>query len=187
MRKSLCPAVIALVLLAATPARAQLRTDASALRQSATTNLGGTGTGFSLNKLFSPAHFRMGHSFEMTAGSYGGSGYSLGVYTNSLMWQFNQKLAARVDMSVATSPFGNAPLGFGRTPETAGARFFVQNAELAYRPSKNVELHMSYRQSPYGGYASPYGYGGYGYAPGGSSSARVQYGAQDLFWQNAPR
>ena len=182
MRNAACLLGFVFVLAVAAPAQAQLRQDAREIAAQATPRLYDAGTGFTLNKLFSPNHFRMAHSYEFSAGSMGGSGYSMGLYTNSLMWQFNQKLAARVDVGVAHSPFGNAP-GFGQsaTGEQQPFKVFLQNAEVAYRPVSNLELRFSYRQSPYGSFCSPYGYAPYG-APLGLRA----HGAQDpLFWRDA--
>ena len=142
------------------PAEAQLRTEAQT--EKAPVKLYDQGdTGFHLNELFSPEHFQMSHSFEMSAGSWGG-GYSYGMYTNSLKWQFNQKLAARVDVSYMQD-FGGT-LGMQRSAGLStrnGGRLFLRNAEIAYRPAENVQLHLQVRQSPYGSYMSPYGQGMY--------------------------
>ncbi len=188
MRHLACLLGFIVVLSLAVPAQAQLRQDARTIAAQSTPRLYDAGTSFTLNKLFSPQHFRMGQSYEFSAGSMGGNGYSLGMYTNSLMWQFNQKLAARVDLSVAHSPFGNAP-GFQHTAvgqEGQPFRFFVQNAEIAYRPSENMQLHFSFRQSPYGSFYSPYGYSPYGASPYDRGyGARMQMGNDPLFWRDA--
>ena len=162
------------------PAQAQLRQDAPA--QQAPVKLYDQNTpSFTLNSLFSPEHFRMGHSYEMSFGSFGGNSASMGMYTNSMMWQFNQKLAARVDVAFAHSPFGGNALG-----ESQGGRVFLRNAEVAYRPNENMQLHFSMRQSPYGsymgGYGSPYGrYSPYG---GSAFNASFSSGPRDLFWND---
>ena len=65
---------------------------------------------------------------------------------------------------------------------------FLRNAELAYRPTDNAVLHLSVRQSPYGTYAAPYGYGGYGYgAYGGYGQTSFGLGVgdtDDLFFRD---
>ena len=185
MRKPLALVCVTVALAAAAPVHAQTRAEAQTLRQQQTSaRLYDAGTGFTLNKLFSPQHFRMGHSVEFTSGSFGGQGYSLGMYTNTLAWQFD-KVAARVDVSAARSfgggAFGGNALGFGANglgQDPNATKVFVQNAEIAYRPTSNVQLHLAYRQSPYGAYASPYGYGGYG-------AARLGTAPADLFWRDA--
>lgn len=171
-----------------TPVQAQLRD--TALEQRAPSKLYNTSksSGFTLNKFFDPAHFRMSQSAEFSASSFGGRTSSLGMFTNSMMWQFNDKMAARVDVSVAYSP--NAGTLSNSSGNLAGgnAQVFVRNAEFAYRPSENVQLHVSFSQSPYGSYGSPYGY--YGYRPyyGSRSFMSASFGRDnDLFWNDGAR
>ena len=166
------------------PAQAQLRQDV--ISETAPAKLyEQSGAGFSLNKFFSPAHFKMSHSVEFSAGSFAGQTTSLGMYTNTMMWQFNQKLAARVDVAVAYSPQNNVG---SLTGSGNNARVFLRNAEVVYRPTEKSRLHLSFRQSPYGAYASPYGY--YGYRPygyyGRYNSFNAAYSTQpaDLFWND---
>ena len=187
MRHALSLLCLTLMLGLTVPAQAQHRADVPA--RHAPVRLFDQGApAFSLNKLFSPEHFRMGHSYEMSFSSFGG-GSSLGMYTNSLMWQFNQKLAARVDVAFAHSPFGNAfgsALGNDQNGLASG-RLFLRTAEIAYRPNEHTRLHFSVRQSPYGSYMGPYGYGnGYGapyYGHGSFYGARVSSG-DELFWND---
>lgn len=192
MRYTLSLVCLVLFLAVATPAQAQLRQDVHSQRAPVKLFDHG-GAGYVLNQIFSPEHFRMQHSYEMSIGSFGGQSSSLGMYTNSMMWQFNEKLAARVDIAFAHSPFGNA-LGSGNGGiDGNGGRVFLRNAEVAYRPSERVNLHFSIHQSPYGPYMGPYGYynmGPYGYHPyyGGGFSSRAFIGAYDggdhLFWKD---
>ncbi len=185
MRIVISLAFLLVVLGTVAPAGAQLRE--TALEQRAPAKLYTTNSsGFMLNKLFDPAHFRMGQSIEFSSSSFGGQTSSLGMFTNSMMWQFNQKLAARVDVSVAYSP-NAASYSDVSGNEVGNAQVFVRNAEVAYRPSENVQLHLSFRQSPYGSYASPYGYYR---SPYSSSMNRfnVSYNSpNDLFWNDSAR
>ena len=182
MRKVVSIACLLIFLGVAMPAEAQLRE--TALEQNAPAKLYETkASGFTLNKLFDPSIFRMSQSVEFSSSSFGGQTSSLGMFTNSMMWQFSDKLAARVDISAAYSPnagtFSNA--GGNLSGDT---RIFVQNAEVAYRPSENVELHLSFHHSPYGCYGSPYGY--YGYRPYGRMNRyNASYGASSLFWNDS--
>lgn len=182
----------------AAPAQAQLRQDARNQEVQSRLYAASSGATFSLNRLFSPQHFQMGHSYEMSFGSFGGANASLGMYTNTMRFQFNSKLAGRVDLAYAFSPFGGANM-LGAS-EGANGRFLLRNAEIAYRPSEKVQLHFSVRQSPYGSYMSPYGYGGYGrygygYAPhfgyrpyyGGRMMHMRVGSADDLFWNDTLR
>lgn len=119
---------------------------------------------FSLDKLFSPEFFRMSHSYEMSYSSFGGQGLTLGEYTNSMMWRFSTKLAARVDVAFQHTPFGVSGLNNGLPVSKSNLNgIYLKNAELAYRPVGNLTMHLSVRQAPYGYgyYMSPYGRYGY--------------------------
>lgn len=184
MRRLLFSLTLVVVLGFMVPAQGQvLREGAS---QQVPVRVYGEGDGFSLNKLFSPEHFQLRHSYEMSYNSFGGQGMTLGTYTSSLMWQFNQKLAARADVAFSHTPFGTGAYQQALGEDSSG-KVYLRNAEIAYRPTENMRLHLSFRQSPYGTYANPYGYG---YAPYGGNgySMRVQSGDADrLFWQAPQR
>lgn len=176
MRQAFSLLCFVALLLVALPARAQLRSAVPAEAQAATKLYGSNTPAFTLNRLFSPEHFQMQHSFEFSTGAFGGQGYSFGMYTNTMNWQFSDKLAARVDVSYL-QPFGGPQVGLGQQQ----GQLFLQNAEVAYRPLPNMQLNLSVRQSPYGAYMSPYGYGP-AYGPGYGSAYRA-----DPFWRDAQR
>jgi opacity protein-like surface antigen len=161
MRVVVVSAVLVLVLGVASPAQAQFR-DAVPAGEAGVQVYDTGGSGFTLNKLFSPQHFKMNHSFEMSMGSgyYGTT--SLAMYTNSLIFNFSNRLAARADIAIAYSPFNSGPTGPGSLSNN-GAKVFLRNAEISYKPKDNMLLQLSVRQSPYGRYMSPYGsfYPGY--------------------------
>ena len=171
MRGTILTFLLIAFLAVGMPAQAQLRT-ANPANQTAVQLYDQGGPGLSLNRLFSPQHFRMGHSFEMSSFS-GGS--SMAMYTNSMNWQFN-KLAARLDVSAAYSPMQGqrAASATGQTDP----QVFIRNAELEYRPRKNMQFNLSLRRSPYGSYMSPYGRGyGLGYDSYGGSSMYASFGS----------
>lgn len=164
-------------------ASAQYKSDAAAEAMMAQSKI--YNDGFSLNKLFDPRFFQMRHSYEMTFGSYGGSSGSMGEYTNTMMWRFSQKLAARVDVGVAHTLFGTSPTGTG-LPGTnnSAASIYLKNAEVAYQPLKNMTLHLSFRQAPrgYGYYMSPFGYYGYnGFGGYDRTSALIGFGGDRYY------
>ncbi len=184
--------LLLIVLVYAAPAYAQRRADLPA--NPSAVQLSGADQPLSLSGLFNAQSLKIGHSYEFSYTGYGGSSLGLGIYTTSLQWQPSSKLAGRVDVGVAHSPFGTPDvqqaLGFDQnTP----ARIFLRNAELAYRPTENSVLHLQFQQNPTGGYGrspydaygSPYGYGGYGYSPGYGSSFNARYGSDSdaLFWR----
>ena len=141
------------VLSATAPAHAQLRETAQK-NSSVVTQLYDTGSDATdaLGNLFGAEDFRMSHSYQMSFSSFGGGTSSMGMYTNSMMWQFNSDLAARVDVGVSHPLASNNAFG------NQEARVFLRNAEVAYKPSDNMKIHFQVRQSPHGRYASPYGY-----------------------------
>lgn len=182
MRHILFTACLIIVLGIAVPARAQLRSQV-ATEESAVRVYDYGKSGFSLDRFFSPAHFRMSHSFEFSTGSFGGGSSSVGMYTNSMRWQFSSKLAARADVAYAYSPDGGNNLN--NVVGGNNGRLFVRNAELAYRPTENMQIHLSYRQSPYGGYYGPGSYGRRsGYRDSGLFSASFGGDSRDLFWND---
>lgn len=186
MRTSLFALLLAATLLATSPAQAQLRPSGSAVETSVRLYDQGT-AGFSLNRFFTPEHFRMSHTFEATSSSFGG-GSSMAMYTNSMQWQFSSKLAARLDIAAASQLGGDQRLAQALGQNSN--QVFVRNAELAYRPTENIQLHLSMRRSPYGSYMSPYGMYGSRYGAydnwNQSSSFRADFGpsGRDLFFND---
>jgi hypothetical protein len=176
MRTALPIFCLVLTLSLAAPAEAQFRKTAEQNR-SVQTQLYDSGSAATnaLQSLFGAEHFRMSHSYQASFSSFGGSTASMGMYTNSMMWQFNSDWAARMDVSVA-HPFAQGS-AFGNQE----ARVFLRNAEVAYKPSENFQVRMQVRQSPYGRYRSPYG--AFGGARGYSGGAMMTP-TRDLFWKN---
>jgi len=111
-----------------------------------------------LSKIFNPSVFQMRHSFEMSAGSFGGRGYSMGMYTNTLAWQFSSKLAARMDIAVAYSPQNRIAQSSGFAQQRP--EIFLRNASVTWKPSERVSVHFHVQQNPYAYHRM--GYGPYG-------------------------
>jgi hypothetical protein len=174
MRTALPLLCLVLTLSLTTPAEAQFRETAQR-NQSVQTQLydSGSAAATALKSFFDAEHFRMSHSYEASFSSFGGQASSMGMYTNSMMWQFNSDWAARMDVSVA-HPFSQGGGAFGQQ-ET---RVFLRNAEVAYKPSENFQVRMQVQQSPYGRYMSPYG------VYGAQRSAFGPTPTGDLFWRN---
>ncbi len=106
---------------------------------------------------FDPEKFHMSHSFSLSYGTFGGQGMSLGTYTNSMTYQFSDKLDARADLSMMYSPT-NSFSSMGKTGRGSNfSSIFLSNAELNYRPWQNVQFRVQFRQMPYyNPYYSPY-------------------------------
>ncbi len=173
---------VVLATLLALPADAQFR---GAVQDSHSSSRLYDATSATLDKLFSPSVFRMSHSFEMSAGSLGGHGYSMGLYTNSLAWQFNDKLAARMDVSVAYSPQNEVAGALGL--QQSGPKVFLRSADIAWRPSKKFQMHLQVRQNPYGGYMgrhAGYHLGHFGGFMPYYGQMYAGYGDQNLFWRD---
>ena len=153
LMRTILPLLCLVFLLSVTaPAHAQLRETAQQ-NSSVVTQLYDTGAAATnaLGNLFGAEDFRMSHSYQMSFSSFGGSTASMGMYTNSMMWQFNPAWSARVDVSVAHPMTNDGAFGQQET------KVFLRNAQVSYEPSENMEVHFQVRQSPRGRYAGPYG------------------------------
>ncbi len=156
MRIGLLSVCLVALLSVSTPVEAQLRDGVAVESQARLLDNGGGN--ILMNTIFNPQYFSMGHSVEFNAGGGGSYSSSLAMYTNSLMWNFSDKLSAKADVSVAYSPFSsgpNSPTGVGNL--SSGSRVFLRNAEVAYSPRENLHFHISVNNSPYGRYGQPYG------------------------------
>lgn len=199
MKRTVFSVLLILLLLGTSTVFAQKREDLRV--QSPTVQLYDQAPAFSLDKLFSPEHFRLSHSYELSYGNIGGSGLTTGMYTAGLNWHFNNKLAARLDVGMLHTPFGTGDFATALGGKDSYSSIFVRNAEIAYRPTENSMIHLSFRQLPMGaygygayGYGSPYGYmdrygyyrnewdPGYGYDSMRSSRASYRSGSGELFW-----
>lgn len=145
--------------------------------------------------LFNARTLQFSQSYEMSYTGGAGGSLGLGVYTGSVQWQPSAKLAGRVDVGVAHSPFGTGAVQSALGFDDGQPRVFLRNAELAYRPTENSVLHLSIQQSPYGAYASPYGaYGSaFGYDVFGRPAGVTRYnatfgsaGSDRLFFRDGP-
>ncbi len=173
MRTALPIFCLVLTLSLAVPAEAQFRETAQQDR-SVQTELYDSGSAATnaLQSLFGAEHFRMRHSYQASFSSFGGNTASMGMYTNSMMWQFNSEWAARMDVAVS-HPFTQG----GALGEQQQAQVFIRNAEVAYKPSENLQVRMQFQQSPHGRYMRPRGAFG-GFHQRGATPTR------DLFWKN---
>lgn len=181
--------LLLIVFIAAAPAYAQRRADLPS--SPPPVELATNGQPISMSGLFNAQTLKVGHSYEFSYSGFGGSSLGLGIYSTSLQWQPSSRLAARVDVGVAHSPFGTPAVqeALGLNQDTP-AQIFLRNAEIAYRPTENSVLHLQFQQNPLGGYGrsgygSPYGYGAYGYSPyyGTSLNARYSTDSDALFWR----
>ena len=148
---------LAALLALAVPARAQRAADVPT--GPAPVVLSETPSALGVGQLFNAQTLDFRQSYEASYGVSGVGSLGMGLYTASLLWQPSDKLAGRVDLGVVH--------GLGGSPELTSAfnldgspHVFLRNAEIAYRPTESTHFSLSVSQSPYGGYAAPYGYGG---------------------------
>jgi hypothetical protein len=103
---------------------------------------------------FDPSKFSMHHSFSMSYMTLGGGqGMSLGTYTNSMLYEFSDKLNARADISLSYSPYNSFSSGLTGSRRNDLSGLYLSRAELNYRPWENTRIQLSFRQLPYGSYS----------------------------------
>jgi hypothetical protein len=127
--------------------------------------------------LFNPENLTMHHSLGLSYSSFGGSGYmALGVYTNSLLYKFNDDLNFQMDASIVNSPYNS----FGQEFSKNLNGIYITKAALNYKISDNARVMVEYRMIPYGMGYNPYGFSSYGMGGFGGFS-RFGFG-NDYFW-----
>lgn len=115
-------------------------------------------------------NFQMHHSFGMSYTTFAGQGVAIGSYTNSMMLKLGHNLNIQLETSFVNSPYSS----LGKNFQNSINGVYIDNASINYRPWKNVNVVLQYRQIP-GGYYSPYSYyGGYGFT--GRSAFLDRYG-----------
>jgi hypothetical protein len=115
------------------------------------------GSSESIFGLFNPDNFNMHHSFDLSYSSFGGSnGMALGVYTNSMMYKFSDRLDLQTDISLVNSPYNS----FGKDFSKQINGIYLSRAQINFKASDNMNIMIEYNHNPFG-YYSPYYYGGY--------------------------
>lgn len=108
-------------------------------------------------------NFTMRHSYNMSYSSFGGNGLALGVYTNSMMYQFSEDLNVQLDASFIHSPYSS----FGKDFQNDITGFAISRGAINYRPWKDVHISLQYNRIPNSYFYSPFnsyfGGGGYGW------------------------
>jgi hypothetical protein len=104
-----------------------------------------------------PDNFKMQNSIEMSFATSGGQNLALNTFTNSMFYKFSNKLDVQLSTSLVMSPY--TTLGSSFQNNLKG--IYITNAQVNYRPWKNVDVVLQYRQLPAGAYYfSPYSYFG---------------------------
>ena len=102
------------------------------------------GTGLSRGlSLLDPNRFSMSHSYTMSFFSSGGKGRMVGLYMNTMKYQFSNPLSVTVNVGYMHQPFAKE-----NTRPITDANAFLSGFELEYRPSKNFFLKIEYGATP---------------------------------------
>jgi len=101
--------------------------------------------------LFDPSKFQMSHSFGMSYSTFANNSVTLGTYTNSMFYQFSDKLDVRVDATLTTTPYNS----FGQDFADQINGFRISNAEINYRPTEDMFIRVQYNSYP-NYYMNPY-------------------------------
>jgi hypothetical protein len=120
---------------------------ASTVKDGIVNNSGMSLFGLNLN------NFRMNHSYNLSYSSFGSNGLALGVYTNSMFYDINDNLNLQADVSVVHSPYNT----FGKDFQNNLNGIYLSRAAVNYRPWKDFQINIQYRNMPY----SPGYYDGY--------------------------
>ncbi len=115
------------------------------------------GVSESIFGFINPDNFSMHHTFNLSYSTFGVSnGLALGVYTNSMMYKFNDRLNLQTDISVVNSPYNTFGSDFSK--QINGV--YLSRAQLNFKATDNMNIMIEYDHNPFG-YYSPYYNGGY--------------------------
>lgn len=112
-----------------------------------------TNNSSSLFGFLSSDNFRMNHSIGVSYSAFGNNGLALSTYTNSMFFKLSENLHFQMDASIIQTPYST----LGKDFENNLNGIYLSRAELNYRPWKDFQVSLSYRNLP-GGYYNPYGY-----------------------------
>ena len=101
-------------------------------------------------------NFQMKHSYDLSYSAFGGQGFALGVYTNSMFFRINPDLNIQTDISVVNSPYST----LGKNFQNNLNGIYLSRAAVNYKPFKDVSISLQYRNLP--GAYNPYMYDGLG-------------------------
>ena len=99
-------------------------------------------------------NFQMKHSYDLSYSAFGGEGFALGVYTNSMFFRINPDLNIQTDISVVNSPYST----LGKSFQNNLNGIYLSRAAINYKPFKDVSISLQYRNLP--GAYNPYMYNG---------------------------
>ncbi len=107
-----------------------------------------------LDALVKSDKFSMSHSYSlsyMSAGKYSGS---MGLYLNTMKYQFSDPLTMQVSVGYLHHPFGGGIKGLNKNP--GQGEVFLESASFQYKPTETMSITVDYRQIPQSMMYSPY-------------------------------
>ena len=99
-------------------------------------------------------NFEMHHSYDVSYSSFGSGSLALTTYTNSMYYQFSNKLNVEVDASVVYSPYSS----FGKNFQNDLNGIYLSKAAVNYHPWKDVFITVQYNHLPVTYYSPFSGY-----------------------------
>ncbi len=100
--------------------------------------------------------FHMSHSYSLSYSTFAGQGLAMGVYTNTMSFQFNKNLNVQLETSIVNTPYST----LGKEFQNNLNGIYISRAALNYKPWDDVSISVQYRNLPYS-YYSPWGYDGF--------------------------
>lgn len=97
-----------------------------------------------LNSFLNSNRFTMNHSYSLSFMSSGGHSTNLGMYLNTMTYQISDPLMMQLRVGYLHQPFG----AMNSISSSMNNTFFVQGAQLLYRPSKNLRVSLEYESVP---------------------------------------
>jgi len=90
-------------------------------------------------------NFHMSHQYNLSYSSFGNNGLALGIYTNSMLYNFSDNLNVQTDINFVHSPYSS----FGKEFQNDLTGIYLSRAAVNYKPWKDVAISLQYRQLPY--------------------------------------
>ncbi|MBN2357136.1 hypothetical protein JXO59_13550 [candidate division KSB1 bacterium] len=94
-------------------------------------------------------------SYQMSYFSLGSTGFTQGVYLNTMTYDFSFPMSVALQWGISHQPFGSSPSPYVKNG------LFLSRAQVRYQPTKNILLQMDYVQNPYRYHQNPNYYPGY--------------------------
>jgi hypothetical protein len=98
-----------------------------------------------------PNRFSMQQSYSLSYTSWGGHGYSQGVYLNTMSYRFSDPLQVSLQWGILNQPLGS----FG-VSSLYQSGFFFSGASVEYKPSRNLSIGLQVNRTPGGWLGYPY-------------------------------